>query len=332
MFEVFNATLQPLLTLFLCIAIGFVLAKKQIIPHSAAKSLANLETWVFIPALSFTTMVRNFTIDALSYNLQFFLFGCIGVGIALIISYSTCKFFVRETSYEQNIYKYALTIGNVGYMGDPLVQTMFGDAVLSYYKMFYLPLSFMIYTWGIKILTPATKEKQNPFKALLNAPTISLFLGVFAGLFGFGDVLSTHVPFLMNTLDSLKACMGPAAMLIAGITIAKYDFVSMLKNKKVYLATFMRLIAIPIVMIACLYGIRLAAINLFQISISNSMMYLAFFAYAAPLGLNTVVFPEAYGGDPKTGASMATISHTLCVITIPLLFSLMYLIFGAPVW
>ena len=45
--------------------------------------------------------------------------------------------------------------------------------------------------------------------------------------------------------------------------------------------------------------------------------------YACPCGLNTIVYPATYGGDTKTGASMACISHTLSVITIPL----MYLVF-----
>ena len=52
-----------------------------------------------------------------------------------------------------------------------------------------------------------------------------------------------------------------------------------------------------------------------------------FFA-AMPLGLNTVVFPEAYGGNPETGASMALISHTLCIVSIPLMYALMTLLFG----
>ena len=62
------------------------------------------------------------------------------------------------------------------------------------------------------------------------------------------------------------------------------------------------------------------------------MLYLAFFAIAAPLGLNTVVFPEAYGGNPETGASMAMISHTLCILTIPLMYAVMILAFGTPLW
>ena len=65
--------------------------------------------------------------------------------------------------------------------------------------------------------------------------------------------------------------------------------------------------------------------------INNNVVFLAFFAFAAPLGLNTVVFPAAYGEDSSTGASMAMISHTLCVLTIPLLYALMTLIFGEVV-
>lgn len=55
----------------------------------------------------------------------------------------------------------------------------------------------------------------------------------------------------------------------------------------------------------------------------DAHIVLALIAVGTPLGLNTVVFPSAYGGDPKTGASMAMISHTLSVITIPLMYLLM---------
>jgi hypothetical protein len=44
--------------------------------------------------------------------------------------------------------------------------------------------------------------------------------------------------------------------------------------------------------------------------------------------MNTIVFPEAYGGDPSTGAGMNIVSHTLCVATIPLMYALLVLLFG----
>ena len=41
-----------------------------------------------------------------------------------------------------------------------------------------------------------------------------------------------------------------------------------------------------------------------------------------PLGLNTIVFPAAYGGDETLGASMAVISNLIGMITVPLILSL----------
>ena len=105
-----------------------------------------------------------------------------------------------------------------------------------------------------------------------------------------------------------------------------------IKKKKVYVATFLRLILIPIVIIAALFAFKELLNAVFALSISNNVLFLSFFAVATPLGMNTVVFPEAFGGNPETGASMATISHTLCVITIPLMYALMSLLFTVPIF
>ena len=56
---------------------------------------------------------------------------------------------------------------------------------------------------------------------------------------------------------------------------------------------------------------------------AEEVIVLALICFGTPLGLNTIVYPAAYGGDTKAGAAMTVISHTLSVITIPL----MYLVF-----
>jgi predicted permease len=160
---------------------------------------------------------------------------------------------------------------------------------------------------------------------------VSLFVGILFGLLGIMNFLPEMISTtLYSTLDSLKGCVGPTAMLLAGITVASYDFGEMIKDKKVYVATLLRLILLPTVIITLLYGFKELLNLIFSLSIGNTPLFLCFFAVAAPLGLNTVVFPEAYGGSPKTGAGMAMISHTLCIITIPVLYALMVVIFGAP--
>ena len=325
--QTFFATLTPMLTLFLCIAIGFAASKARLLPDSASKTMAKLETWVFCPALSFMTMVRYCTVETISTHAINILFASLTVALSLVIAIPLARLFVRESSTERGVYSYALAFANSGYIGDPVVLALFGEEALSYYKLFCLPLSLVIYTWGISVLTPSSENKSSPLKRLLNAPTLAMLVGMVLGLSGAGKFLPA---FLVSSLDALKACMGPVAMLLAGVTIAKYDFCSMLKKKKVYVATLLRLLVIPTVIIATLFAAKPLADSLFGISVNNDVLFLAFFAVAAPLGLNTVVFPEAYGGNPETGASMAMISHTLCIISIPFLYALMVALFGVP--
>lgn len=323
----FLATLTPMLTLFFCIAVGYTLAKTKILPETAGKTLAKCETWIFCPALSFMTMIRFCTVDSLAVHGTNVLLSCVSVLTAMAIAIPLSRVFIREKSAERGIYSYALAFANSGYMGDPIVLALFGEEALAYYKIFCLPITIVIYTWGIRTLTPKSDEKWADLKRLLNAPTLALLFGIFFGLSGLGAYLPD---FATSALDSLKVCMGPVAMLLAGVTIAKYDFLSIIRDKKVYIASILRLTLIPAVLIAVLFGVKTLAGVLFGLSIGNDVLFFCFFATGTPLGMNTVIFPEAYGGNPKTGASMALVSHTLCVLSIPLLYALMVFLFGLP--
>ena len=316
-----------MLTLFFCIAVGFLFTKTKILPEASSKIMAKLETWIFCPALSFMTMVRYCTVDTIRLHLTNVAMATVGVLIAIAIAIPLSNLFAKKKTAENGIYRYALAFANSGYMGDPIVLALFGEAALAYYKLYGLPLSLATYTWGTSMLIPKGEGKGGTLKQIFNAPTVALLIGVFFGLSGIG----AHLPgFFTSALDSLKACMGPVAMLIAGATIAKYDFVAMLKKKKVYIATALRLVVIPTVIVCALFGVKTLCDSLWGIHIGNDVLFLAFFATGTPLGLNTIVFPEAYGGNPETGASMTMISHTLCVITIPIMYSVIVSLLGVP--
>jgi predicted permease len=325
--NVFIATLMPMLTLFFCIAIGFLAGKCKLLPDNASKTLAKAEMWIFCPALNFMTMVRFFTIGSIgthSVNLAL-ASACVALSVGIAIPLS--RVFVKEKSSERGVYAYALAIANTGYMGDPIVLALFGEVGLSFYKIFTLPYSMVIYSWGIDVLTPDSEGKSSFLKRMLNAPTVAMLLGMVVGISGIGGYLPL---FMTDALDTLKSCMGPVAMLLAGLTISKYNFASMLKKRKVYYATALRLVVLPVVVLSFLFALKSLANAVFSLDIDNNVLFLAFVATATPLGLNTVVFPEAYGGNPETGASMAMISHTLCVISIPILYALMVALFGTP--
>ena len=327
-----------MLSLFTCIVIGFFLKKANIIPDNAGKSLSKLIACVFYPALCFSSMARFFTVKTLESHATNIIISTVGLSFSITIAIFLSFVFVKEKCYNRGIYQYALAFANSGYMGDPLVDSIFGSEALSYYKLACLPISIAIYTWGISVLVPSGENKKNIFKKLLNPPLVSMFLGMIVGLIcgWIASDASITTPaddhrlpeFITDTIDSLKACMGPSAMLVAGITVAKYDFTDMFKKKKVYFATALRLVVLPAFILSALFGLKELFNLITDSSVDNTAIILLFFAIGAPLGLNTIIFPEAYNGNPEEGASMAMISHTLCVITIPLMFTLLWTLLG----
>lgn len=327
MITTFLATLDPLLTLFFCMAVGFAVHKAHLLPESAGKVMAKLITWVFYPALSFMTMARNCTVESMKNHGINMLLSMLCVGVAMAMAIPLSRLFAKKGSYDLGVYRYALTFANSGYMGDPLILALFGDVALAYYKFYSLFPCLVIYSWGVSQMIPDEHAKGNLFKKMMTPPTVAMLIGMVFGLTG----LTQYIPdFLVGALDSLKGCMGPTAMLLAGFTVGAYSVVGMLKKGKVYAASVLRLTLLPGVIIAVLFGAK-SLINLvFSANISNAVLFLSFFFCATPLGLNTIVFPEAYGGDPETGASMALISHILCLISIPLLLALMITLFGTP--
>ena len=327
MLQAFLLTIDPILMLFLCIIIGFALRAANVLPKDAGKVMAKLITWVFYPALSFTTMANYCTVDKLGKNITYILLCCFGVAIALSIAIPLARLLTKKKPSEKGVYEYSLAFANSAYMGDPLVMALFGDLMLSYYKLYCLPISLTIYTWGISVLVPQNGKKGGVLKKLLNPPMVAMLAGIVVGLSGLG----AHMPsFLSSTLNSLKSCMGPVAMLLVGFTVASYPLCEMLKQKTVYVATFMRLCVMPAIIISSLFGLKTLANLCFGLSIDNTVLFLSFFAVATPAGLNSVVFPESYGGDPKPGASVAMVSHVLAVLSMPLLYALMTLLFGTP--
>ena len=106
--------------------------------------------------------------------------------------------------------------------------------------------------------------------------------------------------------------MGPLAMIMTGFIIAKYNALEIIKNFRIFIASLVRLIFIPVVVALIMKGLRIYEIT----------VMIALCTTAMPFGLNGIVFPAAYSQDTKTGASMALISDILAVITIPILFGL----------
>lgn len=319
----FGLTLQQMLTMFTLIALGYVLRKGKILPEGSDTTMARLETYIFTPAITLSSQLKYCNLNTFGEYSSLILYGGVLVLVAIGLAYPISRLFIRkadtdELAYQRNIYKYAATFGNYGFMGNFLILGMFGDEMLFKYMMFCFVVGIFCTAWGVYILVPKSSGQsavKNIVKGLLSPPFIALLVGMTIGILD----LSKYVPeFLINMFSSAGACQGPVAMVLAGVVIAGYNLKDILLEKKVYFISALRLIAIPALFMAILFAVK----KFTSLPMPEETMLLALVCFGTPLGMNTIVYPATYGGDTKTGAAMTTISHILAVATIPLMYYL----------
>ena len=228
--EVFNLTLTQMLVMFVFMLAGYILKKGGFIPEKSSAAVSKILAFVLAPALTLSNQIKMCTPETFINNSELILYGLVIVLVAIALSYLISGLFVRnkegiaDPKYQKQIFKYALTFGNWGYMGNYMILGIWGDEMLFKYTMFNFFLNVFTYVWGVYILVPK-KEKGSILSTvksgLLTPPIIALLIGVVLGLTG----LSNYVPvFMLKAFENAGSCMGPMAMLLAGIVIGEYDF------------------------------------------------------------------------------------------------------------
>ncbi len=303
---VFSATLNQMLVLFLFLALGFLLGRHKILSEGASSVLSKLETYLFVPCLIFSVFYKYCTVENFKAKWTYMLYGFAVMAISLLIALFLAKIFAKE-DYLKRIYTYSFAVANFSFMGNAVVLGMFGENVLFDYMIFTLPLNLYVYSIGTASLKPTESGKMISIKSFVNPIFMALILGAVLGL--------TQVPipnFLTSAIDGAGNCMSTIAMLLTGIVVSGFSIKKLLKDKKVYCASAIRLIILP----------SLFMLAMIMLKTDKEIVRVTLCATAMPLGLNTVVFPAAYGGDTTPGASMALISHVISVITIPIMFAI----------
>ena len=303
--QVFSASFNQMLVLFTFMALGYFLNFKGILPLNTSLALSRLETNVLVPCLVFNTFFKYCTVENISEKWLYIVYGTAITIVSILIAVFLSKLFSKD-GYLRKIYTYSFAVANFSFMGNAVVLGIFGEDVLFDYMIFTLPLCLYVYSYGTASLKPDSDNKLS-IKMFMNPICLSMLFGGVAGLVGL------PIPkFLVTAISSAGACMSPLAMMLTGFVVANLSIKRLASFKRIYLASALRLIILPLLFVAVLKLLKT----------DSSVIMLTLCATAMPLGLNTVVFPAAYGGDTTPGASMALISHLMSIITIPVMFML----------
>jgi len=312
MFEVFQLTFGKVGMLLIFIGIGYFLRWHHDLPDDAGRVLSLLCTLVFSPAYSITNQAKNFTMDVLGEKAMLVGYGILFVLAAILLSYGLSWPFSKN-KIERNSLVYAFAIPNYGYFGYPVIEGVFGSAVLADVMVFLIPMSLATSSFGYSLFVG---EGKVPLKKILLTPmVISLVIGISIGLSGV--VLP---PVIDNALKGLGSCMSPCSMLLAGFMLGKFPLKDLLRGWRPYVYSSIRLIAIPLI-----FGVLLTICN-----IHGQYLMMPLLVAGIPLGLNLVVYPESQGYEKQASenAKLCFVSYLLALVVLPCTFALITRLVG----
>lgn len=123
--QVFTATLNQMLVLFIFMALGFFLNKKRLLPLDDSVVLSKLETYAFVPCLVFSVFYKYCTVENFKRKWTYMLYGAAVMAVSLPIGIVLAKFFAKD-GYLKKIYTYSFAVANFSFMGNAVVLGVFG--------------------------------------------------------------------------------------------------------------------------------------------------------------------------------------------------------------
>ena len=290
---------KQLITMFLYIAIGFVLFKAKLITQEGSKSMANLLLYVILPCV----VLKSFLVERTPETTADLLLS-IGVGGAVLLLAMVLSFLIFRKAPMDN---FGCAFSNAGFMGFPLVTAALGSGATFYAVGFVALLNVFQWTYGQWLLSGDAKQIA-PKAVLKNPIVISLFAGLL--LYFTACPLPGVVTAGMAAIAGMNA---PIAMVILGVYLAQADLAKTLTNGRFYLASAVRLVVVPAFTLLLLWPVSARA---------PEMAMALFLAASAPVGSNIAVYAQKLGKDYRYAVGLVCVSTVLCLITMPILAGL----------
>lgn len=238
----FSSLLSTIACLFLLLVVGFIGGKLKIISETSTERFSELIVKIGQPFLIINSIIcQKCTPENLRTGLLIFLLGiCMHGGMAAL------AFFLAKPIKkldERALSEYAMFFANCGFMGFPVIQSLYGEEGLFYGAFFIMSFHLFVWTLGLVILAKGGEGiRITPKKILLNFGTIPCLIGFV--------LFVTRLPipgFILEMSNYLSGLCTPIAMLIAGANISRRSLKKMFTNPKIYYTSAVKLIVMPLV-------------------------------------------------------------------------------------
>ena len=209
---------------------------------------------------------------------------------------------------DSGMYVLLMAFMNNGFMGFPLVAAFFGEEAVFIASLSNIPLNFLLYTVGIRVLNNNGEKHGFSLRQVINIPIIATLLACL--IFAFRIPMPVFVD---DLCDTVGASVVPLSMMCIGMSLGNVPVKAAVMQPKMYLISFVKLIVIPAVIWLVL---RLLISDPLVLGVIMMVMLTPSAAICTIVGLEN-------GRDGVESSSGIFISTLLSSVTIPLMVFLL---------
>lgn len=285
--------------MFLLLAAGAVLRRKNILPSKAKDMLTDLILSLVLPCNIIQSFRMELDLGGLGNVLVLIV---VAVMIQVLCMILSRILYNREEPGKKKVFQYATLVSNAGFMGNPIAEGVFGAQGLMYASIYLVPQRVVMWTAGIACFTESDSPQEVIKKVATHPCIVSVYIGLalMIGRFPLPD-------FLGMTIRSVGGCTTALSMLLIGTIFADLDLRGMV-SVPVLRFTLVRLAVIPGI---AYLGCRLCGVDRLVTGVSVLLA-------GMPAGSTTAILANKYQGDVEFATKCVVFSTLMTLVTVPL--------------
>ncbi len=294
--------LEVMVVLFIIVILGYVACKLGYMGDKFDKKLSSIVVDITCPLLVLSSVMGDELPD------RTLILPLLGVGFLTYILLLVFGFWVprliTKNHDDQGMIGFALMFANVGFIGYPIVSSIFGPHAVFYAALLNMPNTFFIFTAGVMLIKGEYTLKQFNPKVLVSPAMLGAFLAAIIVALGIHtpDIIARPVTMVGNITV-------PAALMIIGSSMAKLPIREIIGSPKVYITALLRLTIVPL----SIYFLFKAC------GVSDLVNNINTVVIAMPVASFGTMFCLKYGRNPSLITETTFITTLGSIITIPLI-------------
>ncbi len=294
--------LQVMVVLFIIVVLGYALCKLGYMGEDFDRKLSSIVVDVTCPLLILSSVMGESLPD------RTLILPLLGVGFLTYVLLLVFGFFVPRLIAadrdDQGMIGFALMFANVGFIGYPIVSSIFGAKAVFYAALLNMPNTFFIFTAGVMLVKGEYSVRKLNLKLLFSPAMIAAFVAALL------VALDVHTPEIVaRPVTMVGNITVPAALMIIGSSMARLPLHDIIGSPKVYVASVVRLGVVPV---SLYFLFKVCGVSDIVNEINTAVI-------AMPVASFGTMFCMKYGRNPALMTEMTFITTVGSIFTIPLI-------------